>query len=83
MAIQRTREIFGGRIAYFDRVEEALRGSDCAVVMTPWGQYSDLSDFTMMSTPLVIDTRRIIRDTGHIRYVPYGSPAPAPVTAPD
>ena len=82
MAIQRTREIFGGRIAYFDRVEEALRGSDCAVVMTPWGQYSDLSDFTMMSTPLVIDTRRIIRDTGRIRYVPYGSPA-APASAPD
>jgi len=73
-AVEKTREIFGGRIEYFEDVGEALRRSDCAVVMTPWRQYAALSDFSMMSRgAAVIDTRRIVKDTGRVRYIPYGS----------
>ncbi len=72
-AIEATRGVFGDRIEYFAEVGEALSGSDCAIIMTPWRQYAELSDFSMMSAPIVIDTRRIMKNTGRIRYVPYGS----------
>jgi len=74
-AVEKTREIFGGRIEYFEDVGEALMGSDCAIVMTPWRQYAALSDFSMMSEDaVVIDTRRIVKKgTGRVRYIPYGS----------
>ncbi len=76
-AIEAARKVFGDGVEYFAEVGEALKGSDCAIIMTPWRQYAELSDFSMMSEPVVIDTRRILKNTGKVRYIPYGS-APNP-----
>lgn len=72
MAIEKTRKLFGDKIEYFSDVTESLKNSDCAIIMTPWNQYVNLKDFTMMKNPIIIDTRRILKNTKKIKYIPYG-----------
>ena len=61
-AIENTKNIFGNKIRFFDSAKYALRGSQCAIIMTPWKQYSNMknTDFQKMSRKFVIDTRRIL-----------------------
>ena len=61
-AIKNTRMIFGPQIKYAKSISEALVGSHCAIIMTSWKQYANLSykDFKIMKQNLIIDTRRIL-----------------------
>ena len=61
-AIDNTRSIFNDKIKYTKSIQEALKDSHCAIIMTSWDQYKRLknSDFDLMKNKTVIDTRRIL-----------------------
>ena len=61
-AIKNTQKIFGEKIKYYSKINDSLKKSHCAIIMTPWKQYTKLknSDLQKMSKKIVIDTRRIL-----------------------
>lgn len=74
-AIENARNIFGDKISYHETAKDALKDSECAVVMTPWEEYKKLTkkDFQIMRHPLIIDTRRVVRvDDEKITYIGLG-----------
>jgi len=74
-AIENARNIFGDKISYHETAKDALKDSECAVVMTPWEEYKKLTkkDFQIMRHPLIIDTRRIVRvNDEKINYIGLG-----------
>lgn len=62
-AIENTKAVFKDKIRYIDSTKDALKDSQCAIIMTPWKQYKDLAnnDFQKMRRRFVIDTRRILK----------------------
>ena len=53
---------FGDKIKYTDSIEEALKDSECAFLITEWDEFKNLTpeDFKKsMKTPNVIDGRRL------------------------
>jgi len=62
MAIENTRKIIGDKISYTKSIAEALKDSECAVIMTPWKQYAKLNnkDLQLMKNKIIIDTRRLL-----------------------
>ncbi len=74
-ALKNTYSIFKDQIRYTERIDDNLKDSDCAIVMTPWEEYKKLTekDFLIMKDPLVIDTRRILKiNSKKIRHVGLG-----------
>ena len=61
-AIKNTQKIFGEKVKYYSKINDSLKKSHCAIIMTPWKQYTKLknSDLQKMSKKIVIDTRRIL-----------------------
>ena len=61
-AIKNTKEIFGEKILYFNKIDDVVKESHCVIIMTPWKQYSKLKkiNFQKMKNKLIIDTRRIL-----------------------
>jgi len=61
-AIENTKMIFGDKISYADSVKAAIKGSHCTVIMTPWKEYSNLTnnDLRLMKRRLIIDSRRLL-----------------------
>jgi len=62
MAIENTRKIIGDKISYTKSMSDALKGSECAIIMTPWKQYARLNnkDLQLMKNKIIIDTRRLL-----------------------
>ena len=62
-AINNTKDVFKDKIKYCNRIDDALKDSQCVILMTPWKQYSKLkeSDFKKMKNKIIIDTRRILK----------------------
>jgi len=62
MAIENTRKIIGDKISYTKSISEALKDSQCAVIMTPWKNYTKLNnkDLKLMKNKIIIDTRRML-----------------------
>ncbi len=65
MAIENTKVLFGNKIQYATSVKDVLRQSQCAVIMTPWKEYSYITnkDLSVMKKRLIIDTRRQLNYT--------------------
>jgi UDPglucose 6-dehydrogenase len=62
MAIPNTQKKLADQISYTDNPHSALKGADCAIIMTEWDEISKLKakDFqTYMKTPNIVDARRI------------------------
>ncbi len=61
-AIDNTKMIFDSKIHYAKSIKDALKGSNCAIIMTAWKQYRDLdnSHFKFMKKRIIIDSRRIL-----------------------
>jgi UDPglucose 6-dehydrogenase len=62
MAIPNTRKQLADQINYADNPHSALKGADCAIIMTEWNQLQKLKakDFqAYMKTPNIVDARRI------------------------
>ena len=52
----------GNKIKYADSIEDALEGSECALLLTEWDEFKNLkpADFKKyMKTPNLVDGRRI------------------------
>ncbi len=62
MAIENTRKLIGDKISYTKSVSEALKDSECVVIMTPWRQYTKLNnkDLQLMKNKMIVDTRRLL-----------------------
>ena len=75
MALNNTRAIFDKKIIYCDSITNCLKNSDCAIILTPWKQYSSLSSnvFSKMKNPMLIDTRRLLANKKlGIKYIGLG-----------
>lgn len=74
-AIENTRKIFGDKIEYFSSIKEALKDSDCGIIITNWKEYSKINNYDVkfMNRNIIVDARRILH--GHnvnIKYYPIG-----------
>lgn len=61
-AIPNTKIIFGNKIEYSSSVKEALKNSECVVIMTTWKEYAEINnnELRLMKKPLIIDSRRLL-----------------------
>lgn len=74
-AIENTKKIFGDKIDYTDSLVEALKGAECAIILTNWKMYSRLNNHQVnkMKKRIIIDTRRILKGKKlNITYHPIG-----------
>lgn len=62
LAVPNAKKIFGNKISYFDNEFDCIKGSDCAIIMTPWPQYGTMTyeEIKHMRKPLILDTRRTL-----------------------
>jgi UDPglucose 6-dehydrogenase len=61
-AIDNAKKIFGGDVEYAGSVEECLKNSECAIIVTEWDEFKNIKpeDFIrLMRNPVVVDGRRI------------------------
>ena len=60
--LENTKMIFGRKITYAKKIPEALKNCECAIIMTPWNDYSKLTskDFRKMKKRVIIDSRRLL-----------------------
>jgi len=63
-AIENTEKIFQDQIKYAKTIPNALKKSECVIIMTAWKQYKNLTnkDFKLMKNKVVVDTRRILNE---------------------
>lgn len=61
-AIENTKSVFENKIEYTDSISEALRGSECTVIMTSWKEYTSISEkeLKLMKKRFIVDTRRLL-----------------------
>jgi len=61
-ALKTAEEEIGDKIKYADSIEEALKDSECALLITEWDEFKNLTpnDFKrLMKTPNLVDGRRL------------------------
>ncbi|MFW9823920.1 MAG: UDP-glucose dehydrogenase family protein [Candidatus Thorarchaeota archaeon] len=70
-----TAEIeLGDKIKFADSIEDALKDSECALLITEWDEFKDLSpdDFKrIMSKPYVVDGRRLYNYDEFNKVLPF------------
>jgi UDPglucose 6-dehydrogenase len=74
-AMKNTKKIFNNKIKYANNITDSLKNSHCAIIMTPWKQFSRLNNthFKNMKHKLIIDTRRILTNkNSNIEYYALG-----------
>ncbi len=61
-AIPNTKTIFGNKIEYSNSIKEALKNSECMIIMTAWKEYTEITnnELKLMKKPLVVDSRRLL-----------------------
>jgi UDPglucose 6-dehydrogenase len=61
-ATDNTKAVFGNKIEYTESIRDSLKDSYCAVILTPWKQYSQISneDLKVMKKKLIVDSRRML-----------------------
>ena len=61
-AIENTKKIFSNKIEYAASIDEALKNSQCGIIMTPWEEYSKINNRVIgkMKNKIIIDSRRIL-----------------------
>jgi len=73
--MKNTKKIFNNKIKYANNITDSLKNSHCAIIMTPWKQFSRLNNthFKNMKRKLIIDTRRILTNkNSNIEYYALG-----------
>ena len=74
-AIKNAKSIFGMKIKYSESIRNTLSNSDCAIIVTPWNEYSKIgkNDIKMMKKRIIIDTRRILINKNlDLKYFGFG-----------
>lgn len=64
-AIENTKNIFKEKISYASSLNDALRKSQCCVIVTPWKEYSKINEIhlRLMDKRTIVDTRRILNNS--------------------
>ena len=73
-ALKTAEEELGNKIIYVNSIEEALKDSECALLITEWDEFKNLKpkDFkTYMKTPNLIDGRRIYDYDQFNKSIPF------------
>ena len=73
-ALKTAEEELGNKIIYVNSIEEALKDSECALLITEWDEFKNLKpkDFkTYMKTPNLIDGRRIYDYDQFMKSIPF------------
>jgi UDPglucose 6-dehydrogenase len=60
VALGNAKRIFGDRVLYEERVEEALNEADGCVIVTEWAEFAEPSIYGNMQGKVIIDGRRIL-----------------------
>jgi len=77
-AMENFKKLFGNSIKYAPNALSCIEGADCAVIMTEWKEFRDISPQTylkLMRTPVLIDGRRIYPPdvySKHLRFEAVG-----------
>ena len=63
LAIPNTKKVFKNNISYFNSKQKCVEKSDCLILMHSGKEFETLSKsfFKKMKTPLVLDTRRVLK----------------------
>jgi UDPglucose 6-dehydrogenase len=77
MAIPNFERVFGNTIELAKNPHDALKGADCAIVMTEWDEFRRLKvkDYTaQMRLPILVDARRIYNpaEFGDLKFAGIG-----------
>jgi len=59
-ALSNARKIFGDKIEYAEKAEEALRYADACVIVTEWPEFANPKVYTSMRGRVIIDGRRVL-----------------------
>ena len=61
-ALENARKIFFGNAKYVKSIPSALKGCECAIIMTQWKEYGRINNKTIkhMDKKFIIDSRRIL-----------------------
>lgn len=61
VAMENTKDIFGSKIEYAYILSDAIRESDCIILMTPWNEYRNLikDHNSILKNKIIFDTRRL------------------------
>jgi UDPglucose 6-dehydrogenase len=60
VALGNAKRIFGDKVLYEERVEEALNKADGCVIVTEWAEFAKPSIYDNMQGKVIIDGRRIL-----------------------
>jgi UDPglucose 6-dehydrogenase len=83
MAIPNTKRHLSDQISYAENPQSALKGADCAIIMTEWDEFQELKpkDFrAYMKNPNVVDARRIY-DAEGFRGLNYAAIGRGPLSS--
>ncbi|KER06122.1 UDP-glucose 6-dehydrogenase protein, partial [Marine Group I thaumarchaeote SCGC AAA799-E16] len=75
MALENAKKIFKKKIQYTSSIKDALKNSDCGVVITDWKDYEKISkkDVANMKNKIIIDSRRMLkRIKSEVDYFAFG-----------
>ncbi len=83
LAMPNAKKQLSDEINYADNPHAALKGADCAIMMTEWDEFRKLKekDFrAYMKTPNIVDARRIFDpvEFSQMRYIAIGLGPPIP-----
>ena len=73
-AMENAKRIFGENVEYAGSIEECLKDSECALIVTEWDEFRRLEpeDFIkLMKTPAVVDGRRIYNPEVYSRKLKF------------
>jgi UDPglucose 6-dehydrogenase len=73
-AMDNAKKIFGENVKYANSVEECLKNSECAIIVTEWDEFRKLKpeDFIrLMRNPVVVDGRRIYDSNVYSRKLKF------------
>jgi UDPglucose 6-dehydrogenase len=59
-AVGNAKKIFGNKVAYTEKADEALRGADACVIVTEWPEFSNPKLYASMRGRVIIDGRRVL-----------------------
>lgn len=75
MALENAKKIFKKKIQYTSSIKDALKNSDCGVVITDWKDYEKISkkDVASMRNKIIIDSRRMLKHIkSEVDYFAFG-----------
>ena len=74
-ALKNIKKIFKNKLEYFDEYKQIFHNSDCAILMTPWEEYTKINSklIKKLKLKLFIDTRRVLSfNNDEIKFLSLG-----------